>query len=106
MRFDSNHKYAIIVGMEKNGLGVARALARNNIKCLGLDKHSKNPSHKTRTCNIFTTHDWNQEGVINELKTIGKNFDYKIPLFITKEEPVATSHFWKKWHIPAEISFG
>jgi predicted ATP-grasp superfamily ATP-dependent carboligase len=88
MHIDFNRKSAIIVGMEKNGLGVARSLALHDIPCLGLDKHSRNPAHKTRTCSIITTRAWNKEGIIKELRSMGEKFDYKIPLFITKEEPV------------------
>ena len=88
MNIDSKNKSALIVGMEKNGLGVARSLALHNIPCFGLDKHSRNPALKTKVCSIFTTRTWNKEGIINELKSLGEKFDYKRPLFITKEEPV------------------
>ena len=83
-------KSAVIVGYGRNGLGVTRSLAMDQIPCIGLDKHSMNPSLKTNTCKVLTVDRWAKDAVISKLKAIGKGLSYRAPLIITKEKPV----FW------------
>ena len=79
---------AVIVGMEENGLGVARALSALNIPLIALAGPRWNPCCETDTCTISPSSSWTHEGVINDLKLIGKKLDAKAALLITKDEPV------------------
>ncbi len=78
----------VIVGMENNGLGVARSLAMNNIPAIGLAGPHWTPSCETRACNVVYCSSWTQGGLIRDLKSIGMKLDRKAPLIITKDEPV------------------
>lgn len=84
----SNKIPAVIVGMEINGLGVARALSAQNIPAIGLAGPSWNPCCETNACEVVYGSSWNREGLIHDLKTLGKRLAGRAPLLITKDEPV------------------
>lgn len=84
----SNRPTAVIVGMEENGLGVARALSVYRIPCIALAQPHWSPFCQTNTCKIVHSTSWTQEGVIGSLKSIGQRLDQRAPLIITKDEPV------------------
>lgn len=79
---------AVIVGMELNGLGVTRALASQQIPCIALATPSWNPACQTKSCKVIHSTSWTKEGVINDLKLIGRRLKKRAPLIITKDEPV------------------
>jgi len=79
---------AIIIGVEENGLGVARPLAELGIPCLGLATPSWNASYYTNSCRVIRAADWTKEAVVEEMIRIGKGLKAKAPVLITKDEPV------------------
>ncbi len=88
MRRNFNQPSAVIVGMETNGLGVARALAMDKIHVIGLAGPNWSPSCETNTCEVILNSSWTREGIINDLRSIGGKLKHKAPLIITKDEPV------------------
>ena len=83
-----NRPTCVIVGMEANGLGVARALALHRITSIGLAGPHSAPPTKTNTCHIVHSRSWTERDVIAELKSIAQRLDHKAPLLITKDEAV------------------
>jgi D-aspartate ligase len=79
---------AVIVGIEINGLGVARALSKENIPCIGVSAPGWNPCCETNACEVVYARSWSCEGLINDLKLLGQRWAGKAPLIITKDEPV------------------
>ena len=82
------HNPAVIVGMEENGLGVARSLAKENIPIIGLATPTWNPCCQTKMAQIVHCREWNHESVVTELIKIGQKLNSKASLLITKDEPV------------------
>jgi len=79
---------AIVVGFETNGLGVARALARLRISCIGVGGPEWNCARYTRTATVFRSRLWEESAVVEKLIEIGRTLPAKSPLLITKDEPV------------------
>lgn len=79
---------AVIVGFELNGLGVARALAKHDVECIGVAGPSPNPAWKTNTCKVVACAEWSRDAVVEKLAAIGRAQKRKSTLLITKEEPV------------------
>jgi len=89
MKHSNSLPPAVIVGFETNGLGVARALYEFEIPCIAISTPSIHPAHKTRCCQeVIRCASWNKPALIMELLKIGKRFQDKLPLLITKDEPV------------------
>lgn len=89
MKLSSPLPPAVIVGFEANGLGVARALHEFKIPCIAVSTPPRHPAHKTRCCQeIIRCASWDRSALIFELLKIGKRFQGKLPLLITKDEPV------------------
>jgi|GEM_PF-741944 len=88
MQHQATKPTAVIVGMEKNGLGVARALSVHNIPAIGLAAPDWDPSCETNACDVIYGSSWTRKGLINDLKLIGQKLTCKAPLIITKDEPV------------------
>ncbi|UCD64228.1 MAG: hypothetical protein JSW34_01980 [Candidatus Zixiibacteriota bacterium] len=79
---------AVIIGMEENGLGVARPLARLNIPCVGFATPWRNPACRTNACRVIHATSWEKEAVIDDLSRMGQTLGQKAPILITKDEPV------------------
>jgi D-aspartate ligase len=79
---------AIVVGFETNGLGVARALARDGVPVIGLSAPYRHPAAWTRTARVRPLPDWSEEALIRELLGLADNFRGRAPLLITKDEAV------------------
>jgi D-aspartate ligase len=88
MRTNLTLPTAVIVGMEANGLGVARALWSHRIPSIGLATPQWNPCWQTKACTVVPCPSWTEEGLIAALMSVGKRLDRKAPLIITKDEPV------------------
>lgn len=82
------HKPAVIVGLEANGLGVARALAQHGIRCIGVGKPQWEPAYASRHCTIVRCPEWSAEALVDTLVALGATLPDKTPLLITKDEPV------------------
>ena len=87
-RIASGSPPAVIVGFELNGLGVARALARHGVECIGLTGPLPHPAAKTNTCKVIACATWSREAVLRQLVAIGMKQKRRLPLLITKEGPV------------------
>jgi D-aspartate ligase len=87
-RRDPGTPPAVIVGLEANGLGVARALAGRGIACIGLTPPGRNPCRATRACKVVTLPTWSREACLEGLHKVGQDLNEKAPLLITKDEPV------------------
>jgi D-aspartate ligase len=79
---------AVILGFELNGLGVARALSRHGVKCIGLAGPLPNPAWKTNTCKVVACAEWSQQAVVTKLVEIAGAHTRKLPLLITKDVSV------------------
>ncbi|MCX6835088.1 MAG: hypothetical protein NTW07_08145 [candidate division Zixibacteria bacterium] len=89
MKDGSRLPYAVVVGLEENGLGVARALAKEKIPCIGYAAPSWHPAWKTNSCEVVAARVWNKEAVIEDLIALGRTLEAKASLLITKDEPVS-----------------
>jgi D-aspartate ligase len=79
---------AVIVGFELNGLGVARALRRHGVECIGLAGPLPHPAWKTNTCKVVSCTEWSAQAVLTKLAEIARAYARKLPLLITKEAAV------------------
>lgn len=84
----SNLPPAVIIGIEENGLGVARPLAKLGVSCIGLATPSWHPSNYTNSCRIVRATAWTKEAVIADMIRIGRGLKARAPVLITKDEPV------------------
>jgi D-aspartate ligase len=84
----SGNPPAVIVGFELNGLGVARALAKSGVECIGLTGPVPHPASRTSACKVIACAEWTRDGVLQQLVEIGRTRKRKLPLLITKEGPV------------------
>jgi D-aspartate ligase len=80
---------AVIVGFETNGLGVARALAKERIPAIAVTGSRWNPSWHTRYARkVVRCREWSRDSVIEALLALGRELREPAPLLITKDEPV------------------
>jgi D-aspartate ligase len=86
--FEQDNPKAIIVGFEPNGLGVARALHKSGIQCIGIGAQGWHAPYATRTCRIVRCKPWSEDEVINRLLSIGSEFKRPAPILITKDDAV------------------
>jgi D-aspartate ligase len=80
---------AVIVGFETNGLGVARALAKEHIAAVAVTGPTWHASWHTRYARkIVRCREWSRDSVMEALLALGKQLPEPAPLLITKDEPV------------------
>jgi predicted ATP-grasp superfamily ATP-dependent carboligase len=80
---------AVVVGFETNGLGVARALAKERIPVTAIAGSTWDPSWYTRcTRRVITCREWAAECLIETLVALGKQLPRPAPLLMTKDEAV------------------
>ena len=84
----SEKPYAVVVGLEENGLGVVRSLASQGIPSIALVGPFRNPACFTSKTHCVNSSEWSPRGVIHDLKIIASRLPGKVPLLITKDEPV------------------
>lgn len=92
---------AVVVGMEANGLGVARSLHRVGIAVTGIGAQQWNCSYLTRCASVRRIRIWEKQALIDELVKIGGTLDKKLPLILTKDEAV----LWVSEHREAVRQF-
>ena len=85
---DSRPPVAVIVGLEANGLGVARSLARQGIAAIALASPWANPCCYTNACTGVRGSAWSADGVVSDLLSIGSRLEAKAPLLLTKDQSV------------------
>jgi predicted ATP-grasp superfamily ATP-dependent carboligase len=79
---------AVIVGMESNGLGVARSLRSAGVASIGICYDPWSPCRWTNSCEIFQGTSWTAEGLIADLLRLGQKLGPGAPLLLTKDESV------------------
>jgi predicted ATP-grasp superfamily ATP-dependent carboligase len=79
---------AVIIGLEENGLGVARALADLGIRCRAVTTPKWEPAYATRTCSVTRCAEWSADALMEALADVGRKLESRAPLLITKDEPV------------------
>jgi D-aspartate ligase len=80
---------AVIVGFETNGLGVARALAKERIPAIAVTGPTWNPAwHSRYARKIVRCREWSRDSVMEALLALGRELREPAPLLITKDEPV------------------
>ena len=85
---DSRKPTTVIVGLEANGLGVARSLASRGIPCIALASPWSNPCCHTNACKVVPGSAWSADGVVADLMSIGSRLEAKAPLLLTKDQSV------------------
>ncbi|UCG61156.1 MAG: hypothetical protein JSV52_12630 [Candidatus Zixiibacteriota bacterium] len=85
---NSNLAPALVVGLEVNGLGITRALARSKIPSIGFSTPSWHPSWWTNSCRLVSATAWTKEAVVEDLVRVGSALPKKAPILITKDETV------------------
>lgn len=79
---------AIVVGFERNGLGVSRALAAAGIPSIGIGGPERLPDWKTACCEIRACRRWTQEGLLDEIRRVAQEHKSRLPVLITKDQAV------------------
>lgn len=80
---------AMIVGLEKNGLGVARALAGAGVPCVAITAAGPNPCRATRCCQFVTAlPEWSEAACVEALLSEAARLEHRTPLLLTKDEAV------------------
>ena len=91
-----NKNVAVVVGLEINGLGIVRALARNNVRVIGIDDNLKPATAHTRYCRRVYCKNVGDERLISRLCDIGKRLQNRGVLILTKEESVFVISKYRK----------
>ena len=84
----ANGPPAVIVGLEGNGLGVARSLRHGGVRTIALADPAWNPAFLTGACEVRRLPAWNKDSLISALRVLGPELGAAVPLFLTKDEAV------------------
>jgi D-aspartate ligase len=79
---------AVIVGLDANGLAVARSLAQLHIPSIALAQPGSNTAWDFDACTVVPGSEWSADGLIDDLIAIGKPMPVKAPLLITNDQAV------------------
>jgi len=79
---------AVLVGMDANGLAVARSLAQLHIPSIALAQPGSTTAWDFDACTVVPGSEWSADGLIDDLIAIGKPLPIKAPLLITNEQAV------------------
>lgn len=87
----SNHKtVAVVIGLDINGLGVTRWLAKEGVPVVAVDKNFNKPSGKTNSAKKIKIRDVEGDRLVEDLIALRKSFDDDPVLFITMEKSLRT----------------
>ncbi|HET6724718.1 MAG TPA: FAD-dependent oxidoreductase [Gammaproteobacteria bacterium] len=81
---------AMVLGLELNGLGVVRSLARAGIEVLAVDDDLRKPGMRTRYGRKLAVRALHGRMLVEDLVQMGRLFPERPVLFITQEATVAT----------------
>lgn len=88
---NSNHNtVAVVIGLDINGLGVTRWLAREGVPVVAVDRNFDKPSGKTNSAKKVKVRDVEGDRLIEDLIELRKTFDDNPVLFITMEKSLRT----------------
>lgn len=80
---------AVVVGTELNGLGIARPLWRAGIPVWGVAAPRPHAAERSRAFRRVTrSAEWTEAGLLEALRSVGRDLTEKAPLLLTKDEPV------------------
>lgn len=79
---------AVIVGLEGNGLAVARSLAQMHVPSIALAQPGTNTAWDFDACTVVPGSDWSADSLIDDLIAIGKPMQHKATLLITDPQTV------------------
>lgn len=79
---------AVIVGLEANGLAVARALAQMHVPSIALAQPGTNAAWDFEACTVVPASDWSADALVDDLIAIGKPMQHKATLLITDQQTV------------------
>src|SRR5215472_11591072 len=86
----SKHPFAVVAGLDLNGLGVVRSLAAENLPILVLDTDFLKPTATTRFGRKLTVPALSGPMFVDALRKIAANLQDKPVLFLTQEGSVET----------------
>ncbi len=81
---------AVVVGLDINGLGVARALDKEGVPVIAVDKDFDKPSGKTNSAKKVKIRDLEGDALIEDLIGLRKTLDDDPVLFVTMEKSLRT----------------
>lgn len=81
---------AVVIGLELNGLGVARSLAKAGVHVIGLDVDPTAPGARTRHARFRAIRAFSGQHLVDDLLDLASNLPNRPVLFATKEATVAT----------------
>jgi predicted ATP-grasp superfamily ATP-dependent carboligase len=81
---------AVVVGLELNGLGAARSLAKGGVPVIGLDVDPACPGARSRSLRARRISTFGGEPLVLDLLALARELGCRPVLFVTKEETVAT----------------
>lgn len=79
---------AVIVGLDANGLAVARSLAQLHVPSIALAQPGSSTAWDFDACTVVPGSEWSADGLIDDLIAIGKPMPMKAPLLITNDQAV------------------
>ena len=80
---------AVVLGLELNGLGLTRALARHGVRCWAITGEDWTPLHATRSVRrVIRARAWTRDAVVEALISAGKKLEQRGVLLLTKDESV------------------
>ena len=77
---------AVVVGLTETGLGLVRALGRKGIQVIGVDANPKIAGARTRYCSRVIRSSTDDEGLIETLLALGREYNQK-PVLLLSEDP-------------------
>jgi D-aspartate ligase len=81
---------AVVIGLELNGLGVARSLARGGVEVVGLEVDPSRPTARTRHARCYPIRAFGGPELVDDLLAFATKLPNRPVLFATKEATVAT----------------
>ena len=95
---------AVVAGLELNGLGVVRSLARHDVPVIAVDKNLSMPTARTRMAERVQVEAMEGDGFIEGLLSLADRLHEKPVLFLTQELSVDTAiqhaeRLKQKYHI-------
>lgn len=81
---------AVVVGVEINGLGLLRSLARGGVPLIAADPDPRQPTMRTRHGHKIKLRALSGPELVDDLLALARTLDPRPVLFVTRDETVAT----------------
>jgi predicted ATP-grasp superfamily ATP-dependent carboligase len=86
--YSSNTRYALIIGLGLNGLGIVRALAEHDVPMIKVDSNARRPGMLSRYGQSHLVESLKNISLIDELQDLLKQLAIPPVLFVTEEAPL------------------